>query len=283
MLLYRTMKKRIICCGNIAYDLIAAREENKGGYTLEARPGGSVFNTAILLSRLGLGVSVLAKSGNDFLGDTLLDVMRREKIDTEHIIRDELINTGLALAQIDKRGNSSYLFYRSMGPHTAFSPKELPLSIFKSADAFHTGSGFSYTDHTFESTLGLMIKASREGVFTTYDPNWREGRIKNKKKTRSRIQRLIAHADLLKLSDADAIGITGKKTLSAALKHLARRGYNGRQRLLFLERKGKNLLPGHKSKGCGHHRRGGRFYRGPHLQVLFSREGQILGRNAGKP
>jgi fructokinase len=215
-----TMKQRIICCGNIAYDLISTQKDNKGSYTFEARPGGSVFNTSILLARLGMDVTVLAKSGVDFLGDSLLDVMLAERIDTRYVIRDKRIKTGLALATIDKKGNPSYIFYRSRGPETAFRPKDIPLSVFSGASVFHTGSAFSYLDHTFESTLKMMAQASAKGIFTTYDPNWREGRIKNKGTARKRIYRLISHADILKLSDTDALGITGEKTLSSSLKKI---------------------------------------------------------------
>jgi fructokinase len=211
---------RIICCGNIAYDLIATREDKKGGYTFEARPGGSIFNTARLLARLGLDVSFLAKSGDDFLGHSLLSVMEREKISTKFVSVDGRIKTGLAFAKIDKSGNSSYLFYRSSSPHASPKVKDIPAGIFKSAVVFHTGSGFSYADHSFKTTLDLMIRARQKKVFTTYDPNWREKRVKDKKKARLRIERLIRHSDLLKLSDTDVLGITGEKTLSSALRHL---------------------------------------------------------------
>lgn len=214
---------RIICCGNIAYDLIATREDKNGRYTFEARPGGSVFNTALISARLGLEVSFLAKTGDDFMGRSLLRVMQREKISAKFVSVDRNIKTGLAFAKIDKSGNSSYLFYRSSGRHASPQLKDIPAGIFKNARVFHTGSAFSYADHSFGTTLGLMARARKNKVFTTYDPNWRDNRIKDKKKARLRIQRLIRHADLLKLSDTDALGITGKKTLSSALKYLPNR------------------------------------------------------------
>jgi fructokinase len=215
------MKNTIICCGNVSFDLIASNQKRyDGGTTFEAFPGGSVFNVSIMLARLGLNVSILSKNGKDFLGDSLFGIMQSENISTDHLISEKNIRTGLALAHIDKRGDSSYLFYRSSGPHTAFKQKDLSPTLFEDAKVFHTGSAFTYTDYTFESSLKLMIKAKKQGLFTTYDPNWRPSRIPNKKKARSRAQKLIAHADLLKLSENDALGITGQKTLSGALKFL---------------------------------------------------------------
>jgi fructokinase len=217
------MKKKVICCGNIAFDLIARGEDKKGSITFHACPGGSVFNTAILLARLDLSVSMLAKTGKDLLGESLLRTMRREKIETKYTLQDKEIKTGLAFARIDKKGNSSYLFYKTIGPQILFKKTDIPESLFKEADIFHTGSWYSYSDYTFEDTLKFLKRAKKENVFTTFDPNWREGRIKNRNVAHKRIEKLLEYTDLLKLSDTGATGITGAKTLSRALKKLKRR------------------------------------------------------------
>jgi len=214
-----TMKK-VICCGNISFDLIATSRKNEENMVFHARPGGSVFNTAIQLSRLGISVSMLTKTGNDFLSNTLLNIMRGEKISTKYAVRDEKIKAGLAFARIDKKGNSSYTFYKSEGKQISFNKEQLSPSIFNNAAVFHTGSVFTYSDFSFENALDLMRKARKKGVFVTYDPNWRGTRIKNKPKARRRIRKLLQYVDLLKLSANDARGITGRKTLSGALKVL---------------------------------------------------------------
>ena len=212
-------QKNIICCGNIAFDLIATGSD-KHGMMFETRPGGSVLNTAILLTRLGRSVSMLAKTGKDFLGDTLLGIMRAEKLETKYIAQDRNLKTGLAIAKIDKKGNPSYLFYKSHGKQNWFKKKQLPFHIFKKANVFHTGSTYSYNDRTFEDTLESMRRAKKENVFITYDPNWRKFRIKNKEKARGRIKKLLSYVNLLKLSESDAAGITGARTLSGALRRL---------------------------------------------------------------
>lgn len=210
------MLKDIICCGNIAFDLIATGEST----TSQARPGGSVLNTAILLARLGLSVSMLAKTGEDLLGASLLKTMRDEKIKTGSVVKDKNIKTGLAIARINEKGDSSYIFYKTKGPQVAFKKKEVPLSLFKKARFFHTGSAYTYSDFSFEDALRLIKLAKQENCFTSYDPNWRDKRIKNKKKARARIKKILPYVDLLKLSDIDAMGITGVRTLSAALRRI---------------------------------------------------------------
>ena len=213
----------VVCCGNVAFDLIAKKEDVKGGMDFHACPGGSVLNTAIILARLGLPVSMLAKTGDDLLGNSLAKTMRREGIKARYVMKDKDIKTGLAFARIDEKGNSSYLFYKTKGPQTRFRRSDIPISVFRKALVFHTGSLYSYNDHTFHDTIRFLKMAKKENVFTTYDPNWREGRIKNKKIVRGRIAKILPYIDLLKLSDTEATVITGAKTLSAALKKLDRK------------------------------------------------------------
>ncbi|MFH1846135.1 MAG: carbohydrate kinase [Candidatus Omnitrophota bacterium] len=210
----------ILCCGNIAFDLISKGKKQEPTLDFSARPGGSVFNTAILLSRLGLRVSLLAKTGTDFLSKNLCHIMLKEKLNTKNIVYNKNIKPGLAIAKINKKGDSSYIFYKTQGKITAFSKKEIPSSIFNNIKAFHTASAFSYNNFTFENTLSLMQQAKKKNILISYDPNWRENRIKNKKMARIRIKKLLRYVDLLKLSEQDALGITSSKTLSSALKKL---------------------------------------------------------------
>lgn len=215
---YKCMKnaqKSVICCGNIAFDLIAS---GKGNMVFEARPGGSVFNTAILLGRLGLPAIILAKTGKDLLGKALLDIARKEKLSAKYIFQDKDLQTGLALATLDEKGDSSYVFYKPKADKNAFTPHQVPPSLFKKASLFHTGSAYSYSDFTFNNVIKFLKWSKKNGVFTTYDPNWREGRMNSIRKVRKRIEKILPYISLLKMSEAGALGITGEKTLSGALK-----------------------------------------------------------------
>ena len=77
------MNKRIICFGNIAFDLITKSENASGKLTFHAHPVGSVNNTAVILTRLGLPVSLISKTGKDFLGTSLIKTLKSTGIDTQ--------------------------------------------------------------------------------------------------------------------------------------------------------------------------------------------------------
>jgi fructokinase len=213
-------KKRVFCCGNVAYDIVITKEDGDGGFCMEACPGGSVFNTSVLLARLGLDVSLVSSLSEDFLADSLLEFMQSEHISTSHVKRTSRIKTSLAIAHLDKKGDSSYIFYRDKDPETSLPQKKKLLNSFTKNGVFHAGSIFSYADPSFDSVLSLMKTAHGKNMFSTYDPNWRDSRIKNKKIARKRVKKFLELADLIRLSDTDAFGITEEKTISSALKKL---------------------------------------------------------------
>lgn len=213
-------KSHIVCCGNVAFDLILDDSKRNDEISFRARPGGSVLNTAVLLRRLGLKVSLIAKTGTDFLSESLLHILQKEKLNTSFLRREKELKIGLALAKIDKKGDSSYIFYKPAGKLVSFEKKHIPTKLFKNVSMFHTGSAYSYSDFTFGNTMHLMALAKKENVFISYDPNWREYRIKNTARARRRIRKILPYVNLLKLSETDATGITGTKTLPSALGKL---------------------------------------------------------------
>ena len=217
-----SISKRVICCGNVAFDLIAEKSPVPGSFRFYATPGGSVLNVAILLARLGPKVSVAAKAGTDFLGGSLIRTMKKEKIDTSLVVRDGRVRTGLALARIDEKGDSDYLFYKTEGPAACFDKGDIPPGALAKAHVFHTGSAYSYDDHSWRDALDLAEKAKASGVCVSYDPNWRSSRIKEIAPARARVKILFTLADILKLSDTDAMGVLNAKTLDAALGKLGR-------------------------------------------------------------
>lgn len=237
-------KKRVFCCGNVAYDIVITKEDGDGGFCMEGCPGGAVFNTSVILGRLGLDVSLVSSLSDDFLADTLLEFMRRENISTSHVKRTNCVKTSLAIAHLDKKGDSSYIFYRDKDPETSLPVKRSLIKSFKKNDVFHAGSIFSYADPSFGSVLSLMKTARVKKMFSTYDPNWRDDRIKNKKIARKRVREFFELADLIRMSDTDAFGITEEKTISSALKKLPGKT------VLTLGKKGSFFWDGRKSTLC---------------------------------
>jgi len=106
------MLKPVLCGGEILLDFIS-KEVGKGldhSVLFEKRPGGSIFNVVVGLRRLGVLVSFLTKIGGDEFAQGLMDIIRKEKINTECLKRDISLKTTLAFVAVNKEGKPEYRF-----------------------------------------------------------------------------------------------------------------------------------------------------------------------------
>ena len=74
------MERKIIGIGETIMDIIF-----KNGKPTAAVPGGSTFNGIISLGRLGLDVSMISETGNDKVGDIIMDFMKDNGVDNSYV------------------------------------------------------------------------------------------------------------------------------------------------------------------------------------------------------
>ena len=74
------MKRKVIGIGETILDILF-----RDGQPTAAVPGGSVFNGIISLGRMGVTVDFISETGNDRVGRTILDFMRRNGVETGHV------------------------------------------------------------------------------------------------------------------------------------------------------------------------------------------------------
>src|SRR5262245_66245411 len=70
----------ILCCGEALIDFLP-RETREGALAFQPMLGGSVFNTAIALGRLGIKASFFGGLSTDFFGDQLRDALTQSHVD----------------------------------------------------------------------------------------------------------------------------------------------------------------------------------------------------------
>ena len=98
-----------VVCGEALFDVFAAGD-TPTGMTMDARVGGSPFNVAVGLARLGQPVCFLSQVGTGFLGERLMRTLRAEGVDPSTVQRSEAPTT-LSLIGLDAKGGPSYSFY----------------------------------------------------------------------------------------------------------------------------------------------------------------------------
>lgn len=213
--------------GGASIDLIQNRQKGRGGPVLSASIGGSITNSSIISSKLGLKTGLLSKIGMDPLGDFAVEFLNSCNIDTKGIIRSPGINTPIAVAKIDKSGSAKYTFYKNSPKDSVVLIKNTPKHLLNSCKVFHTGSSYSYQKETFEETLKFIKYLKKRGVFIFYDPNIRLNSITDKIIVKNRVLKLLNLADLAKLSEIDLEYLTGHKNPKKGLKKLKKQANCG--------------------------------------------------------
>ncbi|HEV8340399.1 MAG TPA: carbohydrate kinase [bacterium] len=198
--------------GEILIDFTPIVEDGRTvGFRLH--PGGSPFNVAVGLARLGARVEFAAKVSTDFFGRVLLDHLEQERIGTQFLSRSEAPTT-LAFVALE-HGEPAFSFYQEGAADTLLLPQDLPADIGES-HVFHFGSISLLRDPTASTIVGLVDRL-RGGPLLSFDPNVRPAQIRDPSAFRAIIDRLLRAADVVKVSAADLRWLTpGRSSQDAA-------------------------------------------------------------------
>ncbi|MBN1925973.1 MAG: carbohydrate kinase [Prolixibacteraceae bacterium] len=153
---------KIISIGETTYDIMF-----RNGNPTGAVVGGSVLNTAVTLSRLGLPVTFVSRMGNDHVGDLSIKFLKENNVNCDNIVRFEG-NSRLALAFIGEENNAEYQFYKGNTPPSLRFPE------LANNDIITFGSTNAIRDEGRNSLLLFLNQAHDKNVLTIYDPNIRE-------------------------------------------------------------------------------------------------------------
>lgn len=194
----------------------------EGGQTVGFRlhPGGSPFNVAVGLARLGARVEFAAKVSTDYFGRFLLSRLEDEGVGTRFLSRSDALTT-LAFVALES-GDPVFSFYQDGTADTLLHPGDLLPEIAR-CDVLHFGSISLLRDPT-AMTITALIDRLRGGPLLSFDPNIRPGQIPDPPAFRQRIDRLLRAADLVKVSAADLRSIAPSRSVEDAARDLLAQG-----------------------------------------------------------
>jgi ribokinase len=96
-------------------------------------PGGKGANQAVAVSRLGGTISFITKVGNDIFGKQFIQLFNEESINTQFILEDTELPSGVALITVDKLGENSIVV--APGANSKLLPDDLQASLKEIASA----------------------------------------------------------------------------------------------------------------------------------------------------
>lgn len=182
------MTERALVIGEALIDIV-----ERDGEVVGEHVGGSPLNVAVGLARLGRGVDFLTHIGEDARGRRITDHLHSAGVD---LVAGSAAahRTPTARAMLDEAGSARYEFDIEWA--LAGTPEVAPPLV------AHTGSIATVLEPGCRATAALL-DTYHPSATITFDPNVRPALIEDPDAARSRIDRLVERADVVKVSDED--------------------------------------------------------------------------------
>lgn len=204
----------ILVCGEALVDLFLDPPE---GAEMAGRAvaGGSPFNVAIGLARLGMPVGFLGAISRDGIGAMLAERLKQEGVDPRFIVRSDRLSTISAVAT-GADGQPSYGFHGEGAADRFLLPADLPAALPPEMRALSFGS-YSMPVEPTGSTLALLAEREHGRLVISVDPNLRPSAVPDMALWARAAERFYRVATIIKTSDEDVrIAWGGKLPLQEA-------------------------------------------------------------------
>ena len=209
---------KVLCIGEALIDMICTDRGSRlaDGQNFLKKAGGAPANVAAAIAALGGQVDMAAKVGKDPFGQHLIDLLNEMGVNTKWIIQDPNSFTTFAFVSLMEDGERDFYFNRGADGQLAIS--DLATINLNEYSIVHFGSATGFLPGPLQATyLDLLIKAKAAGALISFDPNYRHLLFPNN--TASFVTQswhYIQSCDFFKLSDEEAMLITGLDTVDAA-------------------------------------------------------------------
>lgn len=213
----------VIAMGVHVVDVLArpieAIPEGQGGQLVEEiriTPAGSAGGTAVTWSKLGAEVRSAGAIGTDALGDVMLELLSRYRIDTSLLVRRDGVQTSASVLPI--RPDGSRPAFHVIGANGTYSSADAPWEAIAAASHLHLGAPEFMGG---EEAAKILAFARENGVVTSADilaPGEQAAAILDW------IAPAFAHLDYMLPNDEQVLGLTGTDDLEAGCRALLERG-----------------------------------------------------------
>jgi fructokinase len=207
----------ILVGGEALYDLVVDGSEDLRGH-----PGGGPFNTARTIGRLRQPVAYLGRLSTDRFGTTLERMLAADGVRLDAVVRTEEPTT-LALAEIDETGSAEYRFYERATSAPGLTPAVALAALPPAVGILHVGT-LGLVLEPMATALEAVVDELSGRALVAVDPNVRPWVIADGDDYRRRLRRVLARADVVKVSEEDVAWLDPQRTPAAAARALLELG-----------------------------------------------------------
>ena len=209
----------LLCAGEALIDMLPRKTE-AGEAAFAPYPGGSVFNTAVASARLGLKTAFYSGLSTDLFGERLAAVLTAAGVDHRLAARSDRPTTLAFVTLTD--GQASYAFYDENTAGRMLSEADLP-DLPEAVSAVFFGGISLAVEPCAEAYAALAVRAAADRL-VMLDPNIRPGFIADETRFRDRMDRMLAAADVVKISDEDLEWLMGEGSIADRAARLLGKG-----------------------------------------------------------
>jgi fructokinase len=185
--------------------------------------GGSPFNTARALARLGQPVNFLGCISDDSFGQRLRETLSADGAALGSVIATPLPTT-LAFAQLDADASASYRFYTEGTSAPSLDVASALAALPAEFDGLHFGSLGLMLEPLADAVTAVVEAGASRGALTALDPNIRPSLIGDRARYLARLDRVLPRTDVVKTSIEDLAWLEPGVAPELAARRLLDRG-----------------------------------------------------------
>ena len=191
-----------LVCGEALFDFFSQEDASAPAsqVNFKAIAGGSPFNVAVGLRRLGIEAGLFAGLSKDYLGQRLRQVLKDEGVRDDYLV-EFAAPTTLAMVALGANGSPQYSFRGAGCADRQLQVEHLP-ALDGRVRGLHFGSFSLVVQPVADSLLALIRRESGRRLISL-DPNVRLNPEPDIELWRRRVAELVHYADLIKVSDED--------------------------------------------------------------------------------
>jgi fructokinase len=211
----------ILVSGEALIDLFIA-SPSPTGFPAEAVAGGSPFNVAIGIGRLGRPSAFLSTLSEDVFGSFLAEKLTESGVSSAYLQRCPNYTT-LSVVATDASGQPQYSFYAPDSADRALTPEALPAHLPAEVNAI-AASSYALGVEPIASAIETLLRREAGSRVISLDPNVRPRVIGDLTAYRERFERLLAFANIVKASDEDVELLYSTNDLASIARAWLQRG-----------------------------------------------------------
>ena len=198
--------------GESLIDLISEPVGADGTIKLVAHQGGSPYNCAIALSKLGNETGFLCPISSDGLGTYLLGPL--DEAGVEPLLKDRVdAYTTLAVVTFDAKKSARYGFYRNAD--RAFTREGMIAALPDRLEVFQVGGFCPIEPEDAAVWMDVAKEAARRGATLSMDPNVRPSLVSDFAGYKRRLDQFLDIVNLVKVSIEDLVALERNKAVKA--------------------------------------------------------------------